>query len=158
MPKTPYGRAKENAPNNPPCPITPTLTSSSVHHSSHQLTTTCLSYYHLNDHFCRKVTYSNNLLLLLLTTTVGLLYVKCWIMHHGVQILAWEFCRLTSKPIKWPVCCAKKGMFTRERDTIIIIACLDGGCDPRHGRLLSWLYIENLSKKQKEVLTENRRS
>ena len=38
------GRAKENALNNPPCPITPTLTSSSVHHSSHQLTTTFLSY------------------------------------------------------------------------------------------------------------------
>ena len=29
------GRAKENALNNPPCSITPTLTSSSVHHSSH---------------------------------------------------------------------------------------------------------------------------
>ena len=55
------------------------------------------------------------------------------------------------------MCCAKKGMFTRERDTIMIKACLDGGCDPRHGRLLSWLYIENLSEKQKEVLTENRR-
>ena len=26
------GRAKENALNNPPCPITPTLISSSVHH------------------------------------------------------------------------------------------------------------------------------
>ena len=26
---------KENALNNPPCPITPTLTLSSVHHSSH---------------------------------------------------------------------------------------------------------------------------
>ena len=33
-------RAKENALNNPPCPITPTLTSSSVHHSPPQLTTT----------------------------------------------------------------------------------------------------------------------
>ena len=34
------GQAKENDLNNPPCPITPTLTSSSVglHHSSHQLT------------------------------------------------------------------------------------------------------------------------
>ena len=31
----------------PPCPITPTLTSSSVHHSSHQLTTTFLSYYNV---------------------------------------------------------------------------------------------------------------
>ena len=41
------GRAKENALNNPPCPITPTLTSSSVHHSSHQLTTTFLSYYNV---------------------------------------------------------------------------------------------------------------
>ena len=40
-----FGRAKENALNNPPCPITPTLTSSSVHHSSHQLTTTLSSYY-----------------------------------------------------------------------------------------------------------------
>ena len=29
------------------CPITPTLTSSSVHHSSHQLTTTFLSYYNV---------------------------------------------------------------------------------------------------------------
>ena len=28
-------QVKENALNNPPCPITPTLTSSSVHHSSH---------------------------------------------------------------------------------------------------------------------------
>ena len=41
------GRAKENALNNPPCPITPTLISSSVHHSSHQLTTTFLSYYNV---------------------------------------------------------------------------------------------------------------
>ena len=41
------GRAKENALNNPPCPITPTLTSSYVHHSSHQLTTTFLSYYNV---------------------------------------------------------------------------------------------------------------
>ena len=40
-------RAKENALNNPPFPITPTLTSSSVHHSSHQLTTTFLSYYNV---------------------------------------------------------------------------------------------------------------
>ena len=40
-------RAKENALNNPPCPITPTLTLSSVHHSSHQLTTTFLSYYNV---------------------------------------------------------------------------------------------------------------
>ena len=43
----PLGREKENALNNPPCPITPTLTSSSVHHSSHQLTTTFLSYYNV---------------------------------------------------------------------------------------------------------------
>ena len=41
------GRAKENALNNPPCPITPTLTSLSVHHSSHQLTTTFLLYYNV---------------------------------------------------------------------------------------------------------------
>ena len=33
--------------NNPPCSITPTLTSSSVHHSFHQLTTTFLSYYNV---------------------------------------------------------------------------------------------------------------
>ena len=41
------GRAMENALNNPPCPVIffTTLTSSSVHHSSHQLTTTFLSYY-----------------------------------------------------------------------------------------------------------------
>ena len=32
MPRTPYRYAKENALKNPPCPITPTLTSSSVHH------------------------------------------------------------------------------------------------------------------------------
>ena len=37
------GRAMENAHNNSPCPIIPTLTSSSVHHSSYQLTTTFLS-------------------------------------------------------------------------------------------------------------------
>ena len=51
-------RAKENALNNPPCPITPTLTPSSVHHSSHQLTVQ--RFYrlkcHLKDHMCRKVT------------------------------------------------------------------------------------------------------
>ena len=41
------GRAEEKAGNNPPCPITPTLTSSSVHHSSHQVTTTFLSYYNV---------------------------------------------------------------------------------------------------------------
>ena len=41
-PEPPIRRAEENALNNPPCPITPTLTSSSVHHSSHQLTTTFL--------------------------------------------------------------------------------------------------------------------
>ena len=33
--------------NNLPCPITTTLTSSSVHHSSHQLSTTLLSYYNV---------------------------------------------------------------------------------------------------------------
>ena len=33
--------------NNLPCPITTTLTSSSVHHSSHQLSTTFLSYYNV---------------------------------------------------------------------------------------------------------------
>ena len=43
------GRAKENALNNPPCPITPTLTSSSVHNSFHQLTTTFLSYYNVTQ-------------------------------------------------------------------------------------------------------------
>ena len=37
-------RAKEKTLNNPPCPITPILTSSYVHHLSHQLTTTFLSY------------------------------------------------------------------------------------------------------------------
>ena len=42
MPRTLIGRAKENALNNPPCPITPTLTL-----SSHQLTTTFLSYYNV---------------------------------------------------------------------------------------------------------------
>ena len=31
--------------NNPPCPIIPTLTSLSEHHSSHRLTTTLLSYH-----------------------------------------------------------------------------------------------------------------
>ena len=39
--------AKENALNNPPCPITPILTSSSVHHSSRELATTFLSYYNV---------------------------------------------------------------------------------------------------------------
>ena len=39
--------ARENALNNPPCPITLTLTSSSLHHSSHQLTTTFLLYYNV---------------------------------------------------------------------------------------------------------------
>ena len=44
MPRTPYqGRTKEKALNNPPCPNTPTLTSSAVHHSSHHLTATFLS-------------------------------------------------------------------------------------------------------------------
>ena len=47
IPRTPYRAAKESALNNPPCPITPTLTSSSVHRSSHQLTTTFLSYYNV---------------------------------------------------------------------------------------------------------------
>ena len=37
MPRTFVGRAKENALNNPPCLITPTLTSSSVHYSSQRL-------------------------------------------------------------------------------------------------------------------------
>ena len=32
MPRTPYRASGGNALNNPPCPITPTLTSSSVHH------------------------------------------------------------------------------------------------------------------------------
>ena len=41
------GGAKENTLNNPPCPITPTLTSSSVHRLSHQLTTMFLSYYNV---------------------------------------------------------------------------------------------------------------
>ena len=41
------GRAKEKALNNLPCPITPTLTASPVHHSSHKLTTTFLSYYNV---------------------------------------------------------------------------------------------------------------
>ena len=40
MPRTPYRASEGNVLNNPPCPITPTLTSSSAHHSSHQLTTT----------------------------------------------------------------------------------------------------------------------
>ena len=47
MSRTPYRASEENALNNPPCPITPTLTSSSVHHSSHQLTTTFLLYYNV---------------------------------------------------------------------------------------------------------------
>ena len=34
------GERRKKTPNNPPCPITSTLTSSFVHHSSHQLTTT----------------------------------------------------------------------------------------------------------------------
>ena len=46
-PESLIGQAKENALNNPPCPITPTLTSSSVHRSSHQLNTTFLSYYNV---------------------------------------------------------------------------------------------------------------
>ena len=33
--------------NKTPCPITPTLTSSYVHHSSHELTTTFLSHYNV---------------------------------------------------------------------------------------------------------------
>ena len=41
------GRGKEKALNNLPCPITPTLTASSVHHSSHKMTTTFLSYYNV---------------------------------------------------------------------------------------------------------------
>ena len=41
------GRAKENTLNNPPYPINPTLTSSSVHHLSHQLTTTFFPYYNV---------------------------------------------------------------------------------------------------------------
>ena len=40
MPRTSYQASKGNASNNPPCPITLTITSSSVHHSSYQLTTT----------------------------------------------------------------------------------------------------------------------
>ena len=53
MPRTPYRASEGNALNNPPCPITPTLTSSSVHHSSHQLTTTFLSYYNVTlNTFC----------------------------------------------------------------------------------------------------------
>ena len=38
MPRTPYRASEENALNNPPCPFTPTLTLSTVHHTSHQLT------------------------------------------------------------------------------------------------------------------------
>ena len=55
MPRTTYRVSEENTLNNPPCPIT--LTSSSVHHLSHQLTT-FLIYYNvtLNDHLCRKMT------------------------------------------------------------------------------------------------------
>ena len=45
MPRTPYRASEGKRSHNPPCPIAPTLTSSSVHHSSHQLTTTFLSYY-----------------------------------------------------------------------------------------------------------------
>ena len=41
------GERRKKALNNPPCPITPTLTSSSVHQSSHQLTTTFLLYYNV---------------------------------------------------------------------------------------------------------------
>ena len=52
------GRAKENALNNPPCPITPTLTSSSVHHfiSSIDYKVFIVLQCHLKDHLCRKVT------------------------------------------------------------------------------------------------------
>ena len=44
MHRIPY---QESGGNNLPCPITTTLTSSSVHHSSHQLSTTFLSYYNV---------------------------------------------------------------------------------------------------------------
>ena len=46
-PKPLIERAKDNALDNPPCPIIPSLTSSSVHCSSHQLTKTFLSYYNV---------------------------------------------------------------------------------------------------------------
>ena len=45
MLRTPYRASEGNTLNNPPCPNTPTFTSSSVHHSSHQLTTMFLLYY-----------------------------------------------------------------------------------------------------------------
>ena len=59
MPRTPYrGRTKEKALNNPPCPNTPTVTSSTVHHSSHQLD--CNVFIELQCHFkyhlCREET------------------------------------------------------------------------------------------------------
>ena len=47
MPRTPYRASEGKRSQYPPYPITPTLTSSSVHHSSHQLTTTFLSYYNV---------------------------------------------------------------------------------------------------------------
>ena len=52
------GQAKENALNNPPCPITPTLTSSSVHHfiSSNDYNVFIVLQCHLKDLLCRKVT------------------------------------------------------------------------------------------------------
>ena len=57
MLRTPYRwRAKGNALNNPPCPITPTLTSSSVHHfiSSIDYNVFIVSQCHLKDRLCRK--------------------------------------------------------------------------------------------------------
>ena len=57
MPKTPYrARAKENALNNPPCPIT--IRSSSVHHfiSSIDYNVFTVLKCHLKDLLCRKVT------------------------------------------------------------------------------------------------------
>ena len=47
MPRTHYRASEGERLNNPPCPITPTLTSSSVHHSSHQLTTTFFILYNV---------------------------------------------------------------------------------------------------------------
>ena len=50
---------------NSPCPITPTLTSSTEHHSSHQLTTTFLSYYNVTwKNICAEKWRKNNVLLL----------------------------------------------------------------------------------------------
>ena len=58
FPEPLIGQEKENALNNPPCPINPTLTSSFVHHfiSSIDYNFFIVIQCHLKDLLCRKVT------------------------------------------------------------------------------------------------------